>query len=265
MILVDGVKIERKGVWRVADYFIGGLSGLGIICLAIALWQLGSEIFGEFLLPSPKVVFVKVYEIIQEYDKHDIPITLFRTTVGIGISCAVGITLGLVAGSYRSFAAFLKPFITMLLSMPPIIWVVLALFWFSFGNVSTIFTIIITSIPLTFASSMIGMMSVNEQLSEFFDAHRLGLRCKIRHLYLPHLTSYIISSLSVAVGMGVKIVIMAELLGATDGVGSKIADARVMLDTPTVMAYVVLTIAVVMLFEYLIIEPLKILLMPWRR
>ncbi|WP_169779286.1 ABC transporter permease [Campylobacter curvus] len=265
MILIDGIKAPRAAIWRVADYLLSGLSGLGVICLAIALWQLGSQIFGEFLLPSPKVVFVRAYEILANYKSSDIPVTLFRAVVGVGVSCAIGITLGLIAGYYKSFAAFLKPFITILLSMPPIIWVVLALFWFSFGNVSTIFTIIITSIPLTFASSMVGMMSVNEQLKEMFDAYDLGILKKIRHLYLPHLTSYIISSLSVAVGMGVKIVIMAELLGASDGVGSKIADARVMLDTPSVMAYVVLIITLVMLFEYLIIEPLKILLMPWKR
>ena len=33
--------------------------------------------------------------------------------------------------------------------------------------------------------------------------------------------------------MGVKVVIMAELLGANEGVGAKIADARAMLDTST--------------------------------
>jgi hypothetical protein len=65
--------------------------------------------------------------------------------------------------------------------------------------------------------------------------------------------------------MGVKIVIMGELLGANDGMGAKIASARVMLDTTEVMAYVVLTIAIIMLFEYLVIEPLKITLMPWKR
>ncbi len=265
MILIDGVKADRAAVWRVVDYLLGGLSGLGVICLAIGLWQFGSQVFGEFLLPSPKVVFTRVYELLADYENSEIPISLFRAIVGIGISCAVGIALGLIAGAYKSFAAFLKPFITMLLSMPPIIWVVLALFWFSFGNVSTIFTIIVTTIPLTFASSMVGMMSVNEQLEEMFDAYNLGILKKIRHLYLPHLTSYIISSISVAVGMGVKIVVMTELLGAMDGVGSKIADARVMLDTPTVMAYVVLIIGIVMLFEYLVIEPLKILLMPWKR
>ena len=82
---------------------------------------------------------------------------------------------------------------------------------------------------------------------------------------LINLCLHIISSLSVAVGMGVKIVIMGELLGANDGMGAKIANARVMLDTTEVMAYVVLTIAIIMLFEYLVIEPLKITLMPWKR
>ena len=50
--------------------------------------------------------------------------------------------------------------------------------------------------------------------------------------------------------MGVKVVIMAELLGANEGVGAKIADARAMLDTSTVMAYVLLVIVFVSLFEY---------------
>ncbi|SUA20273.1 ABC transporter permease [Neisseria gonorrhoeae] len=38
-----------------------------------------------------------------------------------------------------------------------------------------------------------------------------------------------ISSVGVAVAMGVKAVIMAELLGASKGVGARIADARAML------------------------------------
>ena len=265
MILVDNVKKDRGAFLKVVDYLWGGFSGFATIALIIALWQIGSELGGEFLLPAPEAVFVRAYELLADYKNSEINITLVRSLVGVGTACAIGITLGLVAGAYKSFAAFLKPVITTLLSMPPIIWIVLAIFWFGFGNASTIFTIIITVLPLTFASSMVGMMSVSEELKEMFDAYKLGICKKIRHLYVPHLTSHIISSLSVAVGMGVKIVIMGELLGANDGMGAKIANARVMLDTTEVMAYVVLTIAIIMLFEYLVIEPLKITLMPWKR
>mgnify|MGYP000855748165 CR=1 FL=1 len=271
MILIDNVKKDRGAFLKVADYLWGGFSGLATIALIIALWQIGSELGGEFLLPAPGAVFVRAYELLADYKNSEINITLVRSLVGVGTACAIGITLGLVAGAYRSFAAFLKPVITTLLSMPPIIWIVLAIFWFGFGDegeilaVNVVFTIIITVLPLTFASSMVGMMSVSEELKEMFDAYKLGICKKIRHLYVPHLTSHIISSLSVAVGMGVKIVIMGELLGANHGMGAKIASARVMLDTTEVMAYVVLTIAIIMLFEYLVIEPLKITLMPWKR
>lgn len=264
MILDDGVKRERGGFVRVCEYLFGSLSTAGIILVLIALWQFGSEKFGEFLLPAPLEVFTRSYEILFT-NQSDIAISLFRAFAGIGVACAIGITLGLVAGSYKSFAATFKPINTILLSIPPIIWIVLALFWFSFGNVSTIFTVIVTTIPLTFASAMTGMMSVKSDLIELFDAYGLGLLSKIKNLYLPHLTSYIISSVSVAFGMGVKIVIMAELLGANDGVGARIADARVMLDTAEVMGYVVLAVALVMLFEALVIEPMKIILMPWKR
>jgi abcb protein len=149
--------------------------------------------------------------------------------------------------------------------MPPIIWVVMALFWFGFGNPSVLFTIIVLVAPLTFASAAVGMASVNKQHEELFDAYKLGRLKKIRYLYIPHLTGYVISSVGVAVAMGVKVVIMAELLGASEGVGARIADARAMLETSTVMAYVVLVIVFVSLFEYLITKPLEILFMPWRR
>lgn len=265
MILIDNVKKDRNIFLKIFDYLWGGFSGMATVFLIIALWQLGSEKLGEFLLPQPKEVFIRAYLLLVDYENSQISVTLFRSLVGVGTACAIGIALGLIAGAYKSFAALLKPVVTILLSMPPIIWIVLAIFWFGFGNQSTIFTIIITVLPLTFASSAVGMMSVSEELKEMFDAYKPGFAKKIRHLYIPHLTSHIISSLSVAVGMGVKIVIMAELLGANDGMGAKIANARVMLDTTEVMAYVVLVIAIIMLFEYLVIEPLKIALMPWRR
>ena len=260
MILIDGVKKDRSSFLKIIDYFWGGFSGFAVVFLILAIWQVGSEFSSQLLLPPPKDVFFKVCEIINDYKNSEINITLCRSLVGVSTATFFGIFLGLIAGSFNSFAAFLKPVITLLLSMPPIIWIVLAIFWFGFGNFSTIFTIFITVLPLTFASSAVAMSSVDEELKEMFDAYHLGFLKKIKHLYIPHLTSYIISSVSVAVAMGVKIVIMAELLGA-----NKIANARAMLETTEVMAYVLLSIALIMLFEYLIIEPLKIALMPWRR
>ena len=113
---------------------------------------------------------------LQKITKNsEINITLCRSLVGVSTATFFGIFLGLIAGSFKSFAAFLKPVITLLLSMPPIIWIVLAIFWFGFGNFSTIFTIFITVLPLTFASSAVAMSSVDEELKEMFDAYHFRL------------------------------------------------------------------------------------------
>ncbi|NLK66469.1 MAG: ABC transporter permease subunit [Campylobacteraceae bacterium] len=265
MIKTDGVDKKRAVIWKIVDYLWGGFSTLGVVFMLIALWQLGHERVGDFLLPAPYDVFIKSVKVLKEYENHDLLLSLERSILGVGFACVVGIFFGLIAGYFKSMRVFLKPIATILLSMPPIIWIVLALFWFGFGGVSVLFTIFLTVLPLTFSSSMIGMASVNVELIEMFDAYKLGIYKKIRYLYLPHLTSFIISSLSVAIAMGVKIVVMAELLSGTDGIGGKIGDARIMLEMDMVLAYVLITITFIGLCEYLIIKPLSIALMPWRR
>ena len=265
MIKTDKIRKPQPAVFYIIDYLWSGFAGLSVAMVVVALWAWGSAVFGEFMLPAPVEVFQKSLDLLKHFQENEIGISLWRSVVGISVALAAGLAAGLVAGSFKTAMALLKPVITILLAMPPIIWVVMALFWFGFGNPSVLFTIIVLVAPLTFASAAVGMASVNKQHEELFDAYKLGRLKKIRYLYIPHLTGYVISSIGVAVAMGVKVVIMAELLGASEGVGARIADARAMLETSTVMAYVVLVIVFVSLFEYLITKPLEILFMPWRR
>ncbi|WP_386698230.1 ABC transporter permease [Lonepinella sp. MS14436] len=265
MLKVDKVRKPQARIFYILDYLWGGFATLGIVAVLLAIWQWGSNSVGEFLIPSPLGVFQRAFALLQDFRGNQIDLSLWRAMVGVSSALLIGIVTGLIAGTSKTIMAMLNPLMTMLLATPPIIWVVMALFWFGFGNASVLFTIIIIVTPLTFASSSVGIATLSKQMQELFDVHHLGWAKKMRYLYIPHLTSYIIASISVAVASGMRVVVMAELLGASDGVGSRIADARVMLDTPTVMAYVVLVILLVALFEYLIIKPLEILFMPWKR
>ena len=265
MVKVDKIRKEQNAIFYIIDYLWGGLAGLGVAFVLVAIWQEAALHLGTLLLPAPLEVFERAKELLSNLAKSEIDITIYRALFGICVSLVFGISLGLIAGRFKTAMALLKPVITILLAMPPIIWIVLAIFWFSFGNPSVLFTIIAILTPLTFANSASGMASINEAYLELFDAHRLGIFKKIRFVYLPHLASYLLSAISVAFGSGIKVVFMAELLGSNDGVGAKIATARTMLDSVEVLAYVVLAIAFVALFEYLIIKPLEIAFMPWNR
>lgn len=265
MLKVDKVRKKQAAFFYIADYLWGGFATLSVIFVLIAFWQLGTDYFGEFLLPSPLSVFERTLSLLNAFRANEIDISLRRALIGVGSSLILGLSVGMIAGRFRTLMALFKPLMTILLSTPPIIWVVMALFWFGFGDASVLFTIMIIVTPLTFASAAVGIASIDKQSVELFDAYQAGGWKKIRYLYIPHMTAYVISSISVAVASGVRVVVMAELLGASDGIGAKIADARVMLDTVTVMAYVCLVILLVSMFEYLITKPLEIVFMPWKR
>jgi NitT/TauT family transport system permease protein len=87
---------------------------------------------------------------------------------------------------------------------------------------------------------------------------------KFTDLYFPHIFSYLFPAWVSALGMSWKIIIMAELLATSDGLGSSLAVARSQLDTPLVLALVVVMIGSLMFIEYIILEPIKREVEQWR-
>ncbi len=263
MIFQNGRPIRQTRMQQMFFYLWGGFAASSGIFILCAVWHYAALSLGDLVLPQPLTVFRRVYAILHNSQESQVLITLYRTAVALFIAIVFGMGAGILAGTSKTLNLLLRPLITVLLGMPPIVWVVLALFWFGMGDTGIIFTIIISVMPLTFASAVRGMMTVEEDLSEMLTAYRLSWFEQVKHLYLPHLLNYLLPAAIVAVGTGVKITIMAELLGASNGIGSKIADARTMLDTQEVLAYVVLVLAIIMVIEYLILEPIRILLTPW--
>jgi len=83
-------------------------------------------------------------------------------------------------------------------------------------------------------------------------------------VYLPHITSYLFPAWIAALGMSWKIVVMAELLATSDGVGAALAVSRSHLDTAATMGWIVAIVGLLLAVEYLLLEPIKRQLERWR-
>ena len=258
MILEDGKPLRRPLPWRITDYLWGIFPALTSLFAVVALWQFGHNRLGAMLIPAPDVVFVRVCAILLEgSERFHVLLTLKRAALGIGFALALGISAGLVAGNSRTLVLLFRPINTTLLGTPPIIWIVLAIFWFGMGSTSVVFTVIITTLPLIFAAVQMSVATIPTPLSEMLRSYRVPLLRRLKAFYLPHILRQLLPALIVAVGTGLKITVMAELLGSDNGIGSAIASARAMLDTVDVMAYVVLIVAIIMGIEYGLLEPLR--------
>ena len=157
-----------------------------------------------------------------------------------------------------------RPLVTVLLGTPPIAWLVLAMLWFGASDGTPVFTVFIACFPVVFASALQGTRTLDHHLRDMAQALRLPLRMKILDLYLPHMLSYLFAAFITALGTSWKVVVMAELLACSDGVGAALAVSRAQLDTASTQAWIAAVVGILLAVEYLLLEPIKREVERWR-
>ncbi len=254
-------KILKDFPW----FLWSGWGSIASIMLFLACWDLGNQLYGDLVLPSPKEVISTMFKLFETPEfLIDLELTIKRGVLGFGVSLLIGTVLGLAAGFFTTASIMSRPIVTILVGIPPIAWIVLAMIWFGFGDMTVMFTVIIASFPIVFIGAMQGSRTIEGELKEMMDSFYLSFWQKTKDLYFPHLFSYLFPSWVSALGMSWKIVIMAELLSANDGIGASLAVARSQLDTPTALALVVTMIGVLLTLEYIVLEPIKKEVESWR-
>lgn len=246
-------------------YLWSGWGAIASILFFIALWDLGHQYYGTLILPAPLETFKALYALLQDSAmQEEIKTTLARAGIGFGISVLLGTSLGLLAGFFMTASMMSRPIVTILVGMPPIVWIVLAMIWFGMGDETVIFTVVIASFPIVFVGSLQGTRTLDGDLSEMAKSFHLPWHMKFFDVYFPHIFSYVFPAWVSGLGMAWKIVIMAELLATSDGLGASLAVARSQLDTTGALALVVVMIASLLFIEYIILEPIKREVELWR-
>ena len=247
-------------------YLWSGWSSISSILLFFALWDFGNQLYGNLVLPSPKETIQTLFYMINEQKViEDIFITIKRALFGFFISLFLGSLLGLFAGLFVTASIMSRPIVTILVGMPPIAWIVLAMIWFGMSDMTVIFTVVVASFPIIFVGALQGTRTLEGDLKQMADSFQLPFKMKMFDLYFPHIFSYVFPAWISALGMSWKIVVMAELLSANDGIGAALAIARSQLDTTTALALVLIMVGSLLLIEYLILEPIKREVEAWRK
>lgn len=255
------LKIVKDFPW----FLWSGWGSIASILLFLALWDVGNHFYGDLVLPSPKAIFLEIFRLFSTSEfLTNLELTVRRGLVGFGISLVVGTLLGLFSGRFVTASVMSRPIVTILVGIPPIAWIVLAMIWFGFGDTTVMFTVVVASFPIVFIGALQGSRTIEGELSDMMDSFHLSFWQKTKDLYFPHLFSYLFPSWVGALGMSWKIVIMAELLSSSDGIGASLAVARSQLETTTALALVSVMIGVLLFVEYVVLEPIKKEVESWR-
>jgi len=231
----------------------------------ITLWKLVSLFMGsDIILPSPESAFLALIELIrQEHFAVTILFTVKRGVLGFVLSAAAALVIGIAAGENKIVYNLLKPFLTVVKTVPVLSIVLLAIIWFNTENVP-VFVCFLVVFPVISANVIEGIKNVDPHLIEMAQIYRVGKKRIIFQIYLPSLIPYLLAGLSTAAGVTWKAVIAAEVLSMPRyAIGTGMQFSQIQLNTAELFAWTIIAVVISSVSESLLMA-LQYLL-PWRR
>lgn len=258
-----------KLLWRLLRgmpaYLWSGWGAAASLLLFVALWELGAGLYGPLILPTPLDTLDTLRGLVRAGEAWpELAITARRALTGLLLAAGVGSALGLLAGLSMTASMMARPWVTLLLGMPPIAWLVLAMLWFGAGDGTPVFTVFVACLPVVFIGALQGTRTLDHHLKDMARAYRLPWRMRLFDLYLPHVAAYLFPAWITALGSSWKVAVMAELLATSDGVGAALAVTRSHLDTSASLAWICAVVGSLLVLEYALLELVKRELERWR-
>ncbi len=238
---------------------------LGVAALLI-IWQVLSMTLPDIIIASPADTALSLWQLITTGDIwRQLGISLVRILLGvIGGSIAGGL-LGIGAGLDRRLQVFLEPMRWVVMTVPSIIILVIVLLLFGLGSTQVIFMTGIITMPFTYVSTVEGMQAIDRRLIEMAEVYRMPRGLRLSHIYLPGIGAAAMAGLTLAAGIGVRAAVLAEFLGARDGIGHSLYLSWTFLKTPDLFAWIILTFGLLALIEFGLLRPVRHVLLRWQR
>ena len=250
---------------RTGRFLWSAWSGLAALSLLAALWQVGHEVYGDFILPAPLDTLRAMGAILSDPKSWDIAVLTSRRAVeGFVVSALAGAAVGLAAGYSPATMRAARPLVTVLLGVPPIAWIVLAMIWFGSTDGTVVVTILIASSPLVFVGVAEGVTTRDRGLDDMARAFGAGPVKRLTTLGLRHVAAHLFPALAISLGTAFKVAVMAELLANVGGIGGELARARANLDVAAALGWVMISVAALIAFEYGIVHPIRSEFERWR-
>ena len=197
------------------------------VAFLILAWQLAISHQPAPLLPTPWAVVLGIRELaVKGLLLKYVVASLFRVTWGYVLAAVVAIPFGLFLGWHRRGQQALNPLIQILRPISALAWIPLAILWFGVGDLASVFLIFLASfLPITVtAMNAVGSISSNHlNVGRNFGLSESQL--VLRVLY-PAVMPQLVVSLRIALGIAWLVVVAAEMIAATSGLGFLIVDAR---------------------------------------
>ena len=209
----------------------------------VAVWELLAEVgaFGPELFPSPSAIVKAGLQatLHGELGKH-LAVSALRAFGGLVVGGGAGLVLGLLTGLSRPLQLLLDGPLQMLRAVPALALVPLVILWFGLGEGAKLFIVAVTVLFPMYLNTFHGVRSVDPQLIEMARVYGIRGWALYRQVILPGALPSVLVGLRFALGMSWLVLIVAETLGASEGLGYVAMNAREFMQLDVLVLTIVL-------------------------
>jgi NitT/TauT family transport system permease protein len=252
------VGAERGALWTL------GLRACSILAM-VAIWWLLTFFFPPSLIPLPSATLSEVVLIMSSGQFFaEMGATLRRVGVGFGIAMLIAVPLGILMGTIKSLESFFESPVILGLTMPGLVWAVMAIMFFGLSEMSAYAAVAVTIMPMLAISLWQGTKSIDKDLLDMSTAFHAGVWSKIVDVILPQLISHILAAIRYGLGLAWKVVVVVEMFGFSNGVGYQVVRGFNIFSMKQVLAWAITFLIVMIVIEFGLIGWLESRVTRWR-
>jgi len=239
------------------------------VALVLVAWYVVTSMgwVNSLFLPGPEAVYAAFIKVCTKGYQGttlwgQVGISLYRILVGFGFACLIGIPLGFLMGLSARAKAILDPLVEFYRPLPPLGLYTLLVMWMGIGESSKFMLLFMAALPGILLATIHAVSSVDPvyiRAARILGASRRQL---LLHVYLPACGPEILTGMRISMGFTYTVLVAAEIVGATAGIGWMIWDAaKFLLSDVVIMGLIVMGVTGVLLDWSM--RLLGELLMPW--
>lgn len=226
------------------DTVVGAIS---ILCFIVG-WELASFIAPSYAVPG----WGRILSALADISGYDVTVTVARLIGSMVTSFVLGLTAAVLLFERPLAQAFLLPYVRLVMAVPAVCWVVFSILWFKSVEFRIFFVMCIVCAPIFIVDSLDAMKSVPLELREMVGSFRPSPIQRFTKIILPGIVPNLLTSWKINLTMGIRIVTIAELVGALTGIGHGLAESEEMFSIAEVFAWTVVLVGILFVFESIV-------------
>jgi NitT/TauT family transport system permease protein len=252
------------------EYREAGLAGtmsrqtvLSLVIFAIA-WEALSHLAPTLGIPAFAIPsFVRIGQSLLTITPIDVVVTLARVIGALVLSFVLGLLLATAMYRSPSLESYLHPMIRLFMAVPVVSWILFAVLWFRGVEFRIAFVLIAVCGPVFLVDSLDAMRGVSRELRGMMRSFRPTTLQYFTKLMFPAIVPNLLTSWKINLSLAIRVVTIAELVGAVTGIGHQLAVAQELFSVADVFAWTLVLVVLLFLLEAVVVR-IEHRVMRWR-